>query len=252
MGILEGKVAIVADVNDLSLGIATKFAAEGAQVVLVGSGAPAQGQTGRFVAADLDDAAAVTALVNDIAETEGGIDILVNATQPPPVWSPFAEKAEEDFRSAFDAVVMRAVYMMKAAYPHLKARGQGRVINLGSMYGIASHRDVTDAATIDGALIALTRGVGLEWGRDQINVNYLQTAAPDIPAFQQFRKDKGTGVDDLIDMLPMGRMADPVEDVGGAALFLASDEACFIVGHKVLADGGQHVAAPVFEPGGIF
>jgi len=177
---------------------------------------------------------------------------LVNAAQPGTGWARFADKPASDYRTLFDTVIMAAVHTMKAAHPHLKARGEGRVINLGSMYGSASHRDITDAVTADGALIALTRGVGLEWGPDQINVNYLQTAAPDIAAFNRFAADKGRGVEDLIEMLPAGRRADPVEDVGGAALFLASDEACFIVGHKVFADGGQHVAAPVFEPGGLF
>ena len=256
MGILDGKVAVVAGANELAAGIAAKFSQEGARVIVIDRDADAVAQTaagkGRQATVDTADATAVRAAIDAIAAAEGGLDILVNAAQPDTGWGPFSAKDPADFTRVFATVVQPAVNLMQAAYPHLRARGAGRVINLGSMYGSASHRDITDAVAADGALIALTRGVGLEWGRDQINVNFLQTAAPDITAFAEFRAQKGPGVDDLVELLPLARLADPIEDVGGAALFLASDEACFIVGHKVMADGGQHIAAPVFEPGGQF
>ena len=72
---------------------------------------------------------------------------------------------------------------------------------------------------------------------------------PDIATFADYRAKKGRSVETLIANTAMPRLADPVEDVGGAAMFLVSDEACFILGHRVLADGGQHLTAAIFEPG---
>ena len=139
--------------------------------------------------------------------------------------------------------------MMRAVRPHMIRRGGGRIINVGSIYGPTANEGVADAVTMDGALAALTRSAGIEWARDNILVNYLQPAVPDIAVFRDYRAERGHIVDHLLHNMPMQRLADPVEDIGGAAMFLVSDEACFIVGHEVFADGGQHMTAAVFEPG---
>jgi 3-oxoacyl-[acyl-carrier protein] reductase len=131
----------------------------------------------------------------------------------------------------------------------MKAAGSGRIVNLGSIYGPTANEGVTDAVTMDFALTGLSRSAGVEWGRDGILVNFLQAAVPDIDVFAGYRARKGGSVDTLIANTAMPRLADPVEDVGGAAMFLVSDEACFILGHRVLADGGQHLTAAIFEPG---
>lgn len=257
MGLIEGQVAVIAGANSLSHGIATKFAREGASVVLIDRDADALRSTAdqngiRYVDADVRDAAAAIDTIDAVVARAGGINILVNAHQPATPWADFEAKSGADFSNAFGDVVLTAVNTMQAVFPHMREQGGGRIINLGSMYGVAAHRGIIDVVVSDGALAALTRGAGLEWARHQINVNFLQTAVPDIPEFNAFRAQHPGKIDELVDILAMGRMADPVEDVGGAALFLASDEGCFIIGHKVFADGGQHIGPPVFEPHGLF
>ena len=257
MGLIEGQVAVIAGANALGRGITTKFAREGASVVLIDRDVNALQDAGadpgiRAVEADLRDASVAAATLDAIAASANGIAILVNAHQPATPWADLEAKRAVDFSTVYEDVVLTAVNTMQAVFPHMRKQGGGRIINLGSMYGAAAHRGIVDAVVADGALAALTRGAGLEWARHQINVNFLQTAVPDIPAFNSFRAQHPGKVDELVDILAMGRMADPVEDVGGAALFLASDEGCFIVGHKVFADGGQHIGPPVFEPHGLF
>jgi 3-oxoacyl-[acyl-carrier protein] reductase len=153
------------------------------------------------------------------------------------------------FATAYRATVQPAVAMMRAVRPHMIAGGAGRIVNVGSIYGPTANEGVTDAVTMDGALAALSRAAGVEWACDGILVNYLQPAVPDIAAFAEYRRARGAIVDHLIANMPMPRLADPIEDIGGAAMFLVSDEACFIVGHRVYADGGQHLVAAAFEPG---
>jgi 3-oxoacyl-[acyl-carrier protein] reductase len=260
MGQIDGKVVLVTGAaNEVAQGIARRFAREGATVVLVdrdaaeaaraaalivGEGGRAEGH-GADVAAD----GIAASLVQAVVDTHGSIDILVNAAHVALAWAPLAEKKESEFAAAFGEVVGSAVATMRAVRPHMMRRGGGRIVNVGSIYGPTANEGVTDAVTMDGALASLTRSAGMEWARDNILVNYLQPAVPDIAVFRDYRAQRGAIVDHLIRNTAMKRLADPVEDIGGAAMFLVSDEACFIVGHKIFADGGQHMTAAAFEPG---
>lgn len=257
MGLIEGQVAIVTGVaNELTLGIARRFAREGANVILVDRDEAAAREAARAIpgaearAVDVADSAAAQALAQAVADTHGRIDILLNGNHAALKWDRLADRdAAHDFTAAFHDVVLCALNMMQAVRPHMQAAGGGRIVNLGSIYGATANEGVTDAVTMDFALTGLSRSAGVEWAKDGILVNFLQAAMPDIAVFADYRAGKGKSVETLIANTAMPRLADPVEDVGGAAMFLVSDEACFIVGHKVLADGGQHLTAAVFEPG---
>lgn len=256
MGLIAGQVAIVTGAaNPLTQGIARRFAREGATVVLVDRDAAAASEAASAIegaeahAADLADHAAAKALVETVAAKHGRIDILFNGAHAAMKWDRLADKRPADFTEAFDAVLLSAVHAMQAVYPHMKRAGGGRIVNLGSLYGASANEGVTDAVAMDGALAALTRAGGVEWAKDGILVNFLQGALADVPTLAAYRAERGGRVEALLENTAMGRLADPVEDIGGAAMFLVSDEACFIVGHKVYADGGQHLTAAVFEPG---
>ena len=258
MGLIEGQIAIVTGAaNELTQGIARRFSNEGAKVILVDRDQAAADEAARAVpgaeayGVDLTDPAAADALAKSVAEAHGPIHILLNGNHAALKWDPLAERkdAAADFTAAFNEVVVSAVNAMRAVYPVMKAAGGGRIVNLGSIYGASANEGVTDAIAMDGALTMLTRSAGVEWAKDGILVNFLQAAVPDIKVFAEYRALHAKSVDMLLNNTAIPRLADPVEDVGGAAMFLVSDEACFIVGHRVLADGGQHLTAAVFEPG---
>ncbi|MEV5033137.1 SDR family NAD(P)-dependent oxidoreductase [Sphingobium sp. LMC3-1-1.1] len=257
MGLIEGQVAIVTGAaNELTQGIARRFAREGAKVVLVDRDQDAAQAAARAIpdaearSADLADPAAARALADAVVQAHGRIDIVLNGAHAALKWDRLADRqAAPDFTAAFNDVLLSALNMMQAAYPHMKAAGTGRIVNLGSIYGPTANEGVSDAVTMDFALTGLSRSAGVEWGKDGILVNFLQAAVPDIGVFAEYRAKKGRSVETLIANTAMPRLADPVEDVGGAAMFLVSDEACFILGHRVLADGGQHLTAAIFEPG---
>ncbi|GFZ91500.1 MULTISPECIES: SDR family NAD(P)-dependent oxidoreductase [Sphingobium] len=257
MGLIEGQVAIVTGAaNEVTRGIALRFAREGAKVVLVDKDDEAAQAAARPIpgaearSADLSDPEAARALADAVVGAHGRIDIMLNGAHAALKWDRLADRqGAPDFTAAFNDVLLSAINMMQAVYPHMKAAGGGRIVNLGSIYGPTANEGVTDAVTMDFALTGLTRSAGVEWGKDGILVNFLQPAVPDIAIFADYRAKKGKSVDTLIANMAMPRLADPVEDVGGAAMFLVSDEACFILGHRALADGGQHLTAAVFEPG---
>lgn len=260
MGQIEGQVAIVTGAaNELARAIAQRLAREGATIVLVDADAAsaeaaadaivAKGGRAEAWGGGMGDEQWLVSIADAVAKAHGRIDILINAGHPALAWTRLADKPASDFTSAYERVILPAVIAMRAVRPHMAKQGGGRIVNLGSVYGPTANEGVVDAATMDGALAALTRAAGVEWACDGILVNFLQPAVPDIAMFKDYRADRGAIVDHLIANMPMPRLADPVEDIGGAVMFLVSDEACFIVGHKVFADGGQHLVAAAFEPG---
>lgn len=236
MGLLDGQIAIITGADgSVAHGIAARFEIEGATVFPIAQ------------RADVDLAHEIDA----IAAKAGGLDILVNAGQAKTTPSMPVNKPLADFEASFCAGPLAALRAMKAAYPHMLKRGGGRVINVGSCYGAMASAGVADGVASDGALAGLTRAVGVEWAADNVMVNYLQSGPVGGPEFDAYRASSGAGVDRRIANLAIPRLADPVEDVGRAAVFLASDEGCWLVGHKVFADGGQHLVAPVqdYAPG---
>jgi NAD(P)-dependent dehydrogenase (short-subunit alcohol dehydrogenase family) len=190
---------------------------------------------------------ATAAAVQDTARRYGRLDALVNLLPDPLRWQPFIEKPEADFAGVF-AALHAVTNVMRAAYPCLK-QTRGRVVNIGSVYGASAFAHISDRVTADYALQGLSRAVGLEWAKEGVLVNYLGPGALDVPEFHVWRKQHPQAIDKRVHGLALQRLGDPVEDFGGALMFLLSDESCFIVGHPVFADGGQHLVAPVFEPG---
>ncbi|MBV9995333.1 MAG: SDR family oxidoreductase [Caulobacteraceae bacterium] len=258
--LLEKRIAVVTAVKgSLGEGIARRFGREGAVVVAVDADREAAkrcaalitdaGGTAIARGADILAPGEAVRLCREVADELGGLDILVNAGQATTPVAPLRDKDPDNFGRAFREGPLAAILMMQAAYPHLQARGGGRIVNVGSFYGPTANCGVVDAVASDGALAALTRAAGVEWARENILVNFLQAGAPDIPEFHAYRQADRDAVDGLVANLALGRLADPVEDVGGAATFLASDEGCFVVGHTIFADGGQHLAAPAYDPG---
>ena len=151
---------------------------------------------------------------------------------------------------AFDGLA-GAIGAMQAAHPHLVTRGEGaRVVNVGSVYGATAFAHLSDSVASDYALQGITRSAGVEWAPSGVRVNYLGPGAFDVPEFRRWRERHPKSVDHRVSSLAARRLGSPDKDFGDALMFLLSDEGCFLVGHTVYADGGQHLVAPVLEPGG--
>jgi hypothetical protein len=155
--------------------------------------------------------------VRAAADKAGRLDAIVNVLRGSDDWGPFADGTSD---------------------------------TLGAM--LAQVSAFGDTLAADAALQGLTRAVGVEWAPDDIRVNCLVPGIIDVPELRAFRDRYPHDVDHHIRNTPMRRLGDPIEDFGGGLMLLLSDEACFLVGHPVHADGGQHLAAATFEPGAHF
>lgn len=255
MGRLAGRVAIVTGAGQgIGRGVARAYAAEGATVVIanrseetgeavaaeIGSEFSDKGATACFIRTDVAIESSVRALVSDTVERFSKVDILVNNATPTGGMARLEKMTNESMQEHLQVNYLGAFWAMQAAFPHMKAAGSGRVINMCSLNGINAHKYTTMYNGSKEALRALTRTAAVEWGRYGITCNVICPAAVTAP-WEVFAKFDPEGSQKLVDTMPMRRMGDPEADIGPIAVFLGSEESRYITGNTIHADGGGHI-----------
>ena len=255
---LRDRVAIVTGAGQgIGRGIARRFAREGAKVVVAEYNDETGPRTVRevrelggealFVHTDVARAADVDAMVQAAAAAFGGIDVLVNNA-----WSGAAVQRIEWFEEAQLEHAWRTGFLacqraMVACLPHMKVRGGGSIINMCSLNGVNAHRFTMHYNTAKEALRALTRTAAVEWGPFNVRCNAICPAAA-TEAYLAFRAANPETAAAMLQENPLGRMGDPETDIGGAALFLASDDSVYVSGNTLFVDGGSHVNGVSWRP----
>tara|TARA_B100000676_G_scaffold11671_1_gene10744 strand:- start:484 stop:1239 length:756 start_codon:yes stop_codon:yes gene_type:complete len=196
-----------------------------------------------YSAVDLGDAAAVSAVVQNIKAEHGSIDILASAAGGVrgQVGRPISEVTEEDWRNVFAANVDAAFWLAQAIGPGMVARGRGRMVFVASGAGLRPSRTGIQAYTAaKHALVGLTKQLSWELGPAGVTVNAV---APGFvlsnPASRKQWESYGSeGQERLIEGLHTKRLG-TAEDIAAAILFLASDNAGWITGQTLSVDGGR-------------
>ncbi|SFR90072.1 SDR family NAD(P)-dependent oxidoreductase [Sphingomonas jatrophae] len=250
MGLLDGKIALITGAGQgLGRAIAEVFASEGAALMLSGRTEPkviavadALRTTGARVEAmrtDVADPAQVAANVAMCVERLGGLDILINNAQSVYTNIPMLEMSDAQFVEMFDTGPLATFRYMKAAQPHLKARGGGAIVNFAT--AAAKRWDMQGYGPYAGvkqAIRSLTRAAADEWGADNIRVNTIAPLATS-PAFDEWSAAQPEQAEDLIRQIPLRRFGDPVEDIARAVLFLVSADSRYVSGATLPLDGGM-------------
>jgi len=247
---IPGKVAVVTGAaSGFGEGIARRFAAEGANVVV----ADVNAEGAERVAGDIGDAAAalatdvtnraqVHAMIDFARDRFRRIDILVNNAGYTHVNQPMLDVDEETFDRVF-AVNVKAIYLgALAAVPVFREQGGGAIINIASTAGVRPRPGLTWYNGSKGAAITLTKSMAVELAPDNIRVNALNPVMGETGMLERFMGMPNTEENRarFLATIPMGRMSRP-SDVAAAALFLASDDAEFITGATLEVDGGRCV-----------
>jgi gluconate 5-dehydrogenase len=243
---LSGRRALITGSGQgIGLALAEALGRAGATVVLNGRVAEkldaaaarlrGEGLAVETAAFDVTDVAAARAAVDRIEREQGPIGILVNNAGiqrrapleefEPEVWA-------ELMRTNLDSVF----YVAQAVARHMIPRGQGRIINIGSVQSELARTNIAPYTTTKGALKMLTKGMATDWGRHNIQVNGL------APGYFKTELNAALVADEafsawLTARTPAGRWGD-VEELVGAAVFLASDAASFVNGTILYVDGG--------------
>jgi gluconate 5-dehydrogenase len=183
---------------------------------------------------DVTDAESVRAAVEQI-EAEGPIDILVNNAGMQ-IRGPLHEYKDDDWHTIMRTNLDSVYYVGQAVAKKMIPRGRGKIINICSVQSELGRPGIAPYTATKGAVKMLTKGMAIDWGQFGINVNgigpgYFKTELNqklvDDPAFSTW----------LVGRTPSRRWGD-VQDLGGAAVFLASDASRFVNGHILYVDGG--------------
>jgi NAD(P)-dependent dehydrogenase (short-subunit alcohol dehydrogenase family) len=187
--------------------------------------------------ADVSDRAALEALIAATLERFGRIDILINAAQAPEMRAALiAEITDQEVDDLWRSGLVATLFLMRAVRPHMAAVGGGSIINFGSgAIHTPPHYGVY--AGVKAAIQAVSRAAALEWAAQKIRVNTVFPMAASPAAALDFAQEEGREAA-IVNAIPLGRMGDPVADIGRPIAFLASDDSAFITGSTLALDGG--------------
>lgn len=252
---MVGRVAdLVAIVTGAGSGIgqasAIRLAEEGATVICADINENAAKETAASIlstlhratwaAIDISDSVACTDLVEKTVRDFGSIDILVNnaGVNLPGV---FHEVSNETIDRTLNVNVKGAMYLTRAAIPHMLKVGKGSIVNMSSVNGLVSEPYLSVYSASKGALVMFTRGIALDYAKQGIRCNAVCPGWVDTPINHAHAQMMG-GLDHVYKTIdsfqPIGRPGTPRE-IANLVLFLASDESSFMTGSIVSADGGM-------------
>jgi 3-oxoacyl-[acyl-carrier protein] reductase len=244
---LQGRVAIVTGAGSgFGEGIARKFVAEGAKVVVADRDADgaqrvaaALGENAVAIVADVTVGKDVQVMAGAAYEWFGALDILVNNAGVGHTPQPLDTLDEATF-DLITAVNMKAIYLAaKAVVPRFKQARAGVILNIASTGGVSPRPNLAWYNASKGWVIAATRSMAIELAPFGIRVNALNPVAGETPLLKTFIGGDSEEIRaKVLATIPMGRFSTP-DDMGNAAAFLCSPEAGLITGIAMEVDGGR-------------
>ena len=244
---LKDKTAIVTGAGSgFGMGIAIRFAKEGARVGVIDINAEAASEVGSQIGnsafameADVSIDGDVSRMVQEALDRWGQLDILVNNAGTTHRNQPMTEVTEEEYERIFAVNVKSVNLGAKHVVPVMKKQGFGVILNVASTAGVRPRPGLVWYNTSKGAMMTATKAMAIELAGEKIRVNAINPVAGETGMLHLFMgEDTPEKRAQFISSIPLGRLSLP-EDMANAALFLCSDEAEMITGLCMEVDGGR-------------
>ena len=249
MELLDNKVAIITGGGKgIGYGIAQAFAEQGASLCITGRNEQrlidAQDRLVKdydvdvmHVVAEGSDEEAVKGVITAAVEHFGKLDCVVNNAQASKSGVNLVDHAKEDFDLAINSGLYATFFYMKHAFPELK-KTHGSIVNLASGAGLFGKPGQSSYAAAKEGIRGMTRVAATEWGPDGVRANCLCPLAmtEQLAAWKEAYPDTFAAT---IQGIPLGRFGDPKTDIGGVAVFLASDLSSYVSGETITVQGGS-------------
>jgi len=249
IGMLHGRVALVTGgASGLGAAIAHRFAAEGATVVVADIDGPGAERVAGDIAARGDNAVAVQGDVTqsgdvahmvEVAAGLGPLRVLVLSAAVESS-TPLTECSDDEWQRVIDVDLKGPFLTMRAGIPHLIANGGGSVVAMGSTLGLIAARGYPAYTAAKGALVNLCKQAAIDYAPHGVRVNVLAPSATETGLFMAHSaraRDPEAVRSMVASSNPMKRLG-TAEEVGNAALFLASDMSTYVSGTVLPVDGG--------------
>ena len=249
----EGKVVLVTGAGSgIGRAAALLFAGEGAAVAALDLRAESADETAAMITAAGGRALALSANVAKAAEVQtavdraaaelGRLDVLYNNAGINSAGS-VVDATEEDWDRCFDVNVKGTFLCSRAAVPHLERDGGGAIVNQGSVAGLVAIANFAAYCAAKGAVVSLTRSMAIDLAARGIRVNAICPGTVFTPLMEPMLIARGdgdlqAGLAKTVVKYPIGRLGTP-DEIARVALFLAGDDASFVTGSIVAADGGM-------------
>ena len=244
---LDNKVAIVTGASKgIGEAMARGLAEFGAKVVIssrkqesvdaVAESFHRDGLEAIAIAANMGNVEEAQNLIDQTVDAYGGIDIIINNAAANPVFGPIQNTEERAFDKILDVNLKGPFELCKKAYPILKQRGGGSILNISSIGGLTPEHGIGIYSVSKAGLINLTKAMAQDWGSDNIRVNAI---CPGLikTKFSEALWGNEPILDRFLQQIPLNRVGTS-EDIAGLAVYLASDAAAYCTGGVYLVDGG--------------
>jgi len=256
LGLKDKGVLVLASSGGIGRGVATEFAREGARVMLFARSeekleataeaiASETGNRPRFTVGDITDAAAIERAVTDAAGAFGGLWALFNNTGGPPAGG-FEQFDDGDWQAAFELTTLGYVRAIRAALPHFRSGGGGRIVNNTSVSTKQAIDSLLLSNVFRSGLVGLGKSLAREFGSDGILVNTVGPGRIDTERVEQldtvWAEKGGISYEEqrarAQASIPLGRYGEPA-DFGRIVAFLCSGANTYLTGQNVLIDGAM-------------
>ena len=246
---LENNVTIITGGGKgIGFGVASAFAREGSNLVITGRTESRlldakkrleeeYGVQVLPIVADGADEVKIKEVIAKTIATFGKINTLINNAQASKSGLSLIEHTKEDFDLAINSGLYATFFYMREAYPYLK-ESKGSVINVASGAGLFGKPGQSSYAAAKEGIRGLSRVAATEWGPDGVRVNMIAPLAM-TESLKEWKENYPELFQKTIQGIPLGRFADPMQDIGRVCVFLASDDASYVTGETITLQGGS-------------